>query len=93
MDVYSTCALCSCHVGAGVPGSAPWSGLIDVLLLTVFPCTLAYRLLHGRVGGLKARLPFTALALPLVVIITRRITGAIRNTARTASSGPRRATS
>ena len=29
-------------------------GLVDTLLLTVFPCLVAYRLLHGHVGGLKA---------------------------------------
>ena len=45
-------------------------GLIDVLLLTVFPCIVAYRLLHGHVEGLKGKLRFTALALPLVMIIT-----------------------
>jgi hypothetical protein len=45
-------------------------GVIDVLLLTVFPTIVAYRLLHGRVGGLIGKLRFTALALPLVVIVT-----------------------
>ena len=45
-------------------------GLIDVLLLTIFPSIVAYRLLHGHVDGLKGKLRFTALALPLVVIIT-----------------------
>jgi hypothetical protein len=45
-------------------------GLIDTLLLTVFPCLVAYTLLHGKVGGLKGRLRFTALALPLVMIVT-----------------------
>jgi len=45
-------------------------GLVDTLLLTVFPCFVAYQLLHGRVGGLKGKLRFTALTLPLVVIIT-----------------------
>jgi hypothetical protein len=45
-------------------------GLIDVFLLTVFPSIVAFRLLHGRVGGWKGKLRFTALALPLVVIIT-----------------------
>ena len=29
-------------------------GLVDTLLLTVFPCLVAYRLLHRHVGGLKA---------------------------------------
>jgi hypothetical protein len=45
-------------------------GLIDVLLLTVFPSIVAFRALHGRVGGWTGKLRFTALALPLVVIIT-----------------------
>ncbi len=45
-------------------------GLIDTLLLTVFPCLVAYRLLHGRVAGLKGKLRFTALTLPLVIVVT-----------------------
>jgi hypothetical protein len=45
-------------------------GLVDTLLLTAFPCLVAYSLLHGKVGGLKGRLRFTALALPLVMIVT-----------------------
>lgn len=45
-------------------------GLIDTLLLTIFPCFVAYKLLHGRVDGLKGKLRFTALTLPLVLIIT-----------------------
>ena len=45
-------------------------GLIDTLLLTVFPCLVAYRLLHGRVGGLRGKLRLTALMLPLVLIVT-----------------------
>ena len=45
-------------------------GLIDTLLLTIFPCFVAYKLLHGHVAGLKGKLRFTALALPMVLIIT-----------------------
>ena len=45
-------------------------GLIDTLLLTVFPCFVAYKLLGGHVDGLKGKLRFTALMLPLVLIIT-----------------------
>lgn len=45
-------------------------GLIDTLLLTVFPCLVAYQLLHGRVGGLKGKLRLTALMLPLVILVT-----------------------
>ena len=45
-------------------------GLIDTLLLTIFPCFVAYKLLHGHVGGLKGKLRFTLLTLPLVIIVT-----------------------
>jgi hypothetical protein len=45
-------------------------GLVDTLLLTVFPCLVAYTLLHGKVGGLTGKLRFTALALPLVIVVT-----------------------
>jgi hypothetical protein len=45
-------------------------GLIDTLLLTVFPSLVAYTLLHGHVGGLTGKLRFTALALPLVLLVT-----------------------
>lgn len=45
-------------------------GLVDVLLLTVFPCIVAFRLLRGVVEGVKGKLRFTALALPLVMIVT-----------------------
>jgi len=51
-----------------------WRGLgyalVDTLLLTVVPCLVAYTLLHGRVDGLKGKLRFTALCLPLVMIVT-----------------------
>jgi len=45
-------------------------GLIDTLLLTIFPCFVAYKVLHGRVDGLNGKLRFTALTLPLVLVIT-----------------------
>ncbi|HEX5414925.1 MAG TPA: hypothetical protein VFZ25_04605 [Chloroflexota bacterium] len=45
-------------------------GLIDTLLLTVFPCLVAYTLLHSKVGGLTGKLRLTALALPLVMLVT-----------------------
>jgi hypothetical protein len=45
-------------------------GLIDTLLLTVFPCFVAYELLRGHVGGLTGKLRLTALMLPLVIILT-----------------------
>lgn len=45
-------------------------GLVDTLLLTVVPCLVASRLLHGHVEGPKGKVRFTALALPLVVLVT-----------------------
>jgi hypothetical protein len=45
-------------------------GTIDALLLTAFPCVVAYSLLHGRVNGIAGRLRSIALALPLIMIIT-----------------------
>ena len=45
-------------------------GVVDTLLLTIFPCFVAYKLLQGRVDGLKGKLRLTALMLPLVFVIT-----------------------
>jgi hypothetical protein len=45
-------------------------GAVDALLLSAFPGLIAYSILHGRVGGWKGKLRFTALALPLVLLIT-----------------------
>ena len=45
-------------------------GLVDTLLLTIFPSLVAFRILHGSVAGLRGKLRFTALALPLVLIVT-----------------------
>jgi hypothetical protein len=45
-------------------------GLIDTMLLTVFPCLVAYTLLREQVGGLTGKVRLTALALPLVMIVT-----------------------
>jgi hypothetical protein len=45
-------------------------GLIDTLMLTVFPCLVAHQLLQGHVGGLGGKLRLTALMLPLVIILT-----------------------
>jgi hypothetical protein len=44
-------------------------GLIDTLLLTVVPCLVAWRLLHGQIGGVKGKLRFAGLALPLVIVV------------------------
>jgi hypothetical protein len=45
-------------------------GAVDALLLSVLPGLVAYGILRGRVGGLVGKLRFTALALPLVLLIT-----------------------
>jgi hypothetical protein len=45
-------------------------GLVDTLLLTIFPCFVAYKLLRGRVDGLKGKVRLTALMLPLVLVVT-----------------------
>lgn len=45
-------------------------GLIDTLLLTIFPCFVASKLLRGHVDGLKGKLRLTALMLPLVIVVT-----------------------
>jgi hypothetical protein len=45
-------------------------GVVDTILLTIFPCLVAYKLLRGRVEGLKGKLRLTAVMLPLVIIIT-----------------------
>ena len=45
-------------------------GIVDALLLSAFPGLIAYSILRGRVGGLVGKLRFTALALPLVLLIT-----------------------
>lgn len=45
-------------------------GAIDALLLTAFPCVVAYSLLHGQIKGIAGRLRYIALAVPLILIIT-----------------------
>lgn len=45
-------------------------GVVDALLLSAFPGMVAYGILRGRVAGLPGKLRFTALALPLVLVIT-----------------------
>jgi hypothetical protein len=45
-------------------------GIVDTLLLTIFPCFVAHKLLHGHVEGFKGKLRFTVLTLPLVLIVT-----------------------
>lgn len=45
-------------------------GMVDTLLLTIFPCFVAYELLHGHVAGLGGKARFTAVMLPLVLVVT-----------------------
>ena len=45
-------------------------GVVDTLLLTAFPCVVAYSILHGHVHGIAGRLRFVALAVPLIMVIT-----------------------
>ena len=45
-------------------------GMVDTLLLTIFPCFVAHELLQGHVAGLGGRVRFTAAMLPLVVVLT-----------------------
>jgi hypothetical protein len=45
-------------------------GAVDALLLSAFPGLIAYGILRGRVGGVVGKLRFTALALPLILVIT-----------------------
>ncbi len=45
-------------------------GVIDALLLTAFPCAVAYALLRGHTSGVRGRIRFIALALPLIWLIT-----------------------
>ncbi len=45
-------------------------GMIDALLLTAFPCAVAYAMLRGHIGGIRGRIRYTAVALPLILLIT-----------------------
>jgi hypothetical protein len=45
-------------------------GVIDALLLTAFPCAVAYAILRGHTSGIRGHLRFIALALPLIWLIT-----------------------
>ncbi len=45
-------------------------GMIDALLLSAFPCVVAYSMLHGHIKGIAGRLRYIALAVPLIMVIT-----------------------
>ena len=45
-------------------------GTVDALLLTVFPCVVAYSMLRGHLAGWRGHLRYIALALPLIWILT-----------------------
>jgi hypothetical protein len=45
-------------------------GTIDALLLTVFPCVVAYSMLHGRLTTVSRRARYIAIAVPMILVIT-----------------------
>jgi hypothetical protein len=45
-------------------------GLIDTLLLTAFPCVVAYSTLNGKISGFAGRARYIALSIPLIILIT-----------------------
>lgn len=45
-------------------------GAVDALLLTVFPCVVAYTMLHGRMGMVLGRARYVAIAVPMILVIT-----------------------
>jgi hypothetical protein len=45
-------------------------GTIDALLLTAFPCVVAYTLLHGRLTTVSRRARYVAIAVPMILVIT-----------------------
>lgn len=45
-------------------------GIVDALLLTAFPAAVAFALLAGKISGLRRRLLFAAVMLPMVLVIT-----------------------
>lgn len=74
VNVFGTSGATARPQGAYFAFEVLWRGIgygvVDTLLLTIFPSFVAYTLLHGRVDGLRGKLRFTALALPLVLVIT-----------------------
>ena len=45
-------------------------GMVDTLLLTAFPCVVAYSILHGKIHGFAGRTRYIALSIPLIMLIT-----------------------
>jgi hypothetical protein len=45
-------------------------GTIDALLLTAFPCVVAYTMLHGRMTTVFRRGAYIAIAVPMILVIT-----------------------
>jgi hypothetical protein len=45
-------------------------GAVDTLLLTVFPCVVAYSTLHGHIKGVLGRTRYIAIAVPMILVIT-----------------------
>jgi hypothetical protein len=45
-------------------------GAIDALLLTAFPCIVAFTMLHGRLTTVFRRARYIAVAVPMILVIT-----------------------
>jgi hypothetical protein len=45
-------------------------GVVDTLLLTAFPCVVALALLKGDLRGLRRKVSYAVIALPMVIFIT-----------------------
>jgi hypothetical protein len=45
-------------------------GAVDALLLTAFPCVVAYSMLHGHIRGILGRARYIAIAVPMILVIT-----------------------
>jgi len=45
-------------------------GAVDALLLTVFPCVVAYSMLEGRTAPVFRRARYVAIAVPMILVIT-----------------------
>src|SRR5690349_4702540 len=73
-NVFRTDSATSRPHGAYFVFELAWRGVgygaIDALLLTAFPCVVAYRMLHGHIHRIAGRLRFIALAVPLIMVIT-----------------------
>jgi hypothetical protein len=44
--------------------------VVDALLLTAFPCVVAYSVLHGHIHGALGRARYITIAIPMILLIT-----------------------